>query len=320
MLDKYQRNIEYMRLSITDSCNFRCKYCIPNDAKLSHNRLSIENIELIATELKKLGINKIKLTGGEPLLHPDIIEIVDLLKNKCEIDQVTLTTNGALLHKYITDFERLGLDGITISIDTIIKDDFNNLVQRDQYDQVIENIKSANNSKIESIKLNCVPLRAMGNQNIINICKFAHQENIPIRFIEVMPIGYGKKYPGYDNASLLEILSQNFGEYSTCTRKLGNGPAEYYTFNQLSNPIGVISAVSKKFCETCNKIRVTSTGHLKQCLHYNYNLNLVSILQQDDGLDKVKEFIIDKPKEHSFNDLNKDKNKIETLNMSEIGG
>ncbi len=321
MLDDYSRKIEYMRLSITDSCNFRCQYCIADGAEISHHYMDTDDIKLIANGLKPLGINKIKLTGGEPLMHPDIVKIVDILKNECNIKQVTITTNGSLLHKYLADFERLKLDGITISIDTVIKKDFNDLVKRSQYDQVIANIYAAQKSTISNIKLNCVPLRSMGNDNLLELCRFANSLALPLRFIEMMPIGYGRKFPGYDFNSILQILTNEFSSYQVCTQKLGNGPASYFNFTALDIPVGIISAVSNKFCDSCNKIRVTSQGHLKQCLYYNYNIDLISLLNQEDGLQEIKQFIANKPKEHAFNQDNAiNKNEIETLKMSEIGG
>ncbi len=319
MKDSNNRTIKYMRLSITDMCNFRCSYCIPEDAKTSFHKLSINDIKIIASNLNKLGIEKVKLTGGEPLVRDDVADIVYTLKNECNIKEVTLTTNGALLHKHLDALEQAKLDGITISIDTIQKDDFKELVKRNEYEQVINNIILARNSSIKNIKLNCVPLKQFGDENIISMCNFARELNIPIRFIEMMPIGLGRNFPGYNYNELISCLKQKYGSYKPTSTTKGNGPAHYLKFEQLDIDIGIISAISNKFCENCNRIRVTSTGKLKQCLHYNYNINLLEILQTDNGLETIKSFILAKPKEHSFKDYKNIKN-IETLNMSDIGG
>lgn len=319
MIDKYEREIDYLRLSITDMCNFRCQYCIPEGANFTSNTLSLEQIKLIATNLKQLGINKIKLTGGEPLVHPQIKEIVHFLKQECQIEQLSITTNGALLHQHLKDFEAAGLDGITISIDTIDQQRFNTLVKRQEYDQVITNIQAAAKSTIKNIKLNCVPLKSFGNHNLIELCEFANKHNTTIRFIEMMPIGIGRKFPGYDVKSILNILEAEYGNYQFDQTNYGNGPATYYQFatNQMS--VGIISAITNKFCENCNKIRITSTGHLKQCLHFSNNINVLELLEQETDLNVIRDFIIDKPKEHAFNQEKNQKN-LETLNMSEIGG
>ncbi|MFV0246693.1 MAG: GTP 3',8-cyclase MoaA [Mycoplasmatales bacterium] len=320
MLDQEHREIKYLRLSVTDSCNFRCMYCMDDKTQYDFHTLSIDNIKLIVSNLNKLGIEKVKITGGEPLVREDIALVVRVLKEECNIKEVTLTTNGVLIDKYLTDLEDAGLDAITVSIDTLDKDKFNKITRRKSFDTVINNIKLLSNSSIKNIKLNTVPLKEFGESNIIELCKFSKEFNMPIRFIEMMPIGLGKKMQSYDNNSLLEIISKEFGPYTLSDKVYGNGPATYYNFANLNINVGLISALSNKFCESCNKIRVTSNGHLKQCLHYNYNIDLVSTLKEKSGLEKVKEFVYQKPKEHAFKDKSIDKEKLETLHMSEIGG
>ncbi len=318
MIDTNNRTIEYMRLSVTDMCNFRCSYCMPDDTVLESHTLSLDDIQLICLNLNKLGITKVKLTGGEPLVRNDISQIVHILKTKCNIKEVTLTTNGVLLDKHLSNLEAAGLDAITISIDTLNENDFNNLVKREQFTTVINNIKLAVNSKISNIKLNCVPLKLFGDQNIISMVEFANSLNVQLRFIEMMPIGLGRKFPGYNYTELVKILESQYGTKLDSDKIHGNGPASYLRFEPLDIEVGLISAVSNKFCESCNRIRITSTGHLKQCLHYNYNINVVETLKQQNGLKQIEHFILAKPKEHAFTSINK--KDIETLHMSEIGG
>lgn len=320
MVDNTNREIKYMRLSITDSCNFRCSYCMPDGPGQSPHNLSIDDIELIASKLNQLGITKVKLTGGEPLTRSDLSDIVAVLKNKCNINQVTLTTNGALLDQHLSKLEQAGLDGITISIDTLDETKFNKLVKRDYYKQVINNIILAKHSSIPNIKLNVVPLKKFGDDNIIDLVNFANDNQIPIRFIEMMPIGLGRKYLGYNYKEILSILQTSFGNYTASTTTYGNGPASYWSFEELNIEIGLIYALSNKFCDSCNRIRVTSTGHLKQCLHYNYNIDLVKTLATEDGLKQVRDFILEKPQEHAFTNKHINKEKLETLKMSDIGG
>lgn len=316
MKDSNNRTIKYMRLSVTDMCNFRCQYCMPENYDTPTHKLSLADIKLIASNLNKLGITKVKLTGGEPLVRNDISEIVSLLKNECNIEEVTLTTNGVLLDQHLDNLIAAGLDAITISIDTVDKQRFNNLVRRDQFDRVIANIKLASQSSIANIKLNVVPLQSFGDKNIIELIEFANQNQLPIRFIEMMPIGLGRKFPGYDYQSLLTIIENSYKQGKQSTTNHGNGPAKYFKFPSLDVEVGIISALSDKFCDNCNRIRVTSTGHLKQCLHYNYNIDLVEVLNQPEGLQQVSDFILAKPTEHAF--TKNIKENIETLSMSEI--
>lgn len=323
MQDNQHRNIQYMRLSLTDTCNFRCQYCMDADCEPDHHQLSLADIELICANLSKLGITKVKLTGGEPLVRNDIAQIVSFLKNKCNIQEVTLTTNGALLDKHLASLERAGLDAITISIDSIDQQAFKTVTRRKLFDRVMNNIDLAVNSSISNIKLNVVPLTRLGDQNIIDLCTYANERRIPIRFIEMMPIGLGRNYPGYNHQQLTKLLTTHFGQSAPSTHRHGNGPASYYHFQQLAIDIGIISALDNKFCSSCNRIRITSTGHLKQCLHYSKNIDLIDTLKQRDGLQMVADFIFQKPLEHAMlknsNKINENEN-IETLTMSKIGG
>lgn len=321
MKDNFNRTINYMRLSITDRCNFRCQYCMPKDTTYDtdiSDILTINDIELITSKLNVIGIGKIKLTGGEPLMRQDIADIVNVLKNNCGIKEVTLTTNGVLLDQYIHDLEMAGLDAITISIDSINEDDFNTITRRNDYSRVINNIKLAKCSTISNIKLNVVPLRKYGEQNIIDLIEFANENDVHIRFIEMMPIGLGRQYKGYSYQEVISIIENRFGAINQSTEQLGNGPASYFTSSNLDIKVGVISALSNKFCENCNRIRVTSNGHLKQCLHYNRNIDLKEILKTDDGLKQIESFIKAKPEEHSF--LKKSDLTLESKKMSDIGG
>lgn len=317
MIDDNQRKVDYMRLSITDSCNLRCSYCMPNGLNKQVTNLSLDDIKLICSKLSQFGISKVKITGGEPLIHPQIDEIVKLLKNIDSITEVTITTNGVNLDQHIDKFERYGLDGITISIDTLNKQTYNGLVNRNAFDQVIRNIELASKSKLKNVKLNCVPLKHLGDDNIIELINFANKCDLNIRFIEIMPIGIGKVSNGYTYQQMIDLVNKNYQGAKPYNKKLGNGPAVYYSFDDLKINIGFISAVSNKFCAKCNKIRITSDGYLKQCLHYNYRIKLTEKLKTEEGIDEVKSFIMKKPKEHRF--LNNGKN-IETKGMSEIGG
>ncbi len=318
MKDSNNRTIKYMRLSVTDMCNFRCQYCMPENYDTPTHKLNLDDIELIASNLRMLGITKVKLTGGEPLVRSDISDIVRLLKQKCNIEEVTLTTNGALLDTHLDDLISAGLDALTISIDTLDETNFNDLVRRNSFERVLNNVKLAANSELVNVKLNVVPLKSLGEANIIELIEFANDLKLPIRFIEMMPIGLGRNFPGYDYKSLLAVITNQYGSGKESTIKLGNGPAKYFKYQNLDIKIGVISALSNKFCDDCNRIRVTSTGHLKQCLHYNYNIDLLAVLRTPGGLDQIRQFILTKPKEHAF--ATNQRKDIETLKMSEIGG
>ncbi len=321
MLDKYNRKINYMRLSITDKCNLRCQYCMPaNGVKYiaDEQLLTVDDIEKIASKLNLLGIDTVKLTGGEPLVRDDVAQIVSVLKTKANIKHVSLTTNGVLLDKHLDNLVAAGLDAITISIDSIDADEYATMTRRDQLARVIKNIIAAKNSNIANVKLNSVATHSQSEQSILNLIDFANTNHIPIRFIEMMPIGLGKNFQGYSPEQLASLLTKHFGTSKIENTKLGNGPASYYTYQKLNIPIGLISAVSNNFCANCNKIRVTSTGDLKQCLHYNYKINLRDLIVSECDLQTIADFIYGKPEKHAFGE--QDGSDFEQLKMSDIGG
>ncbi len=317
MNDKHNRTIDYVRLSVTDRCNLRCKYCMPKEAvDYFEEVLSLEEIKKIVDNICSLGIKKIKLTGGEPLVRSDIVEIVKYIKSKDTIKSLTITTNGVYLDKYIDEFIKLKVDGINISVDTIDRSMYLEFTRRDQLNKVLENIDLALNKGFKNIKLNAVPMIEQPIDNLFNLIEYAQEKNLILRFIEMMPIGLGRKYKSYNSLELKEQLTKRYGQIKELEENYGNGPASYFTFENLKMPIGIIAAISNKFCESCNRIRITSDGKLKQCLHYNYHVDFKNIQKED--LDNIKDFIYEKPKEHSFN--KKTNKKLEELNMSSIGG
>lgn len=317
MNDKHNRTIDYVRLSITDRCNLRCKYCMPADAVDYFDEvLDLNELQRIIDNLCTLGIKKIKITGGEPLVRTDIIEIIKYIKSKPEIEKLTITTNGVLLDRYIDDFIKYQVDGINISLDTIDSQKYNEFTRRDQLNQVLTNIDLAIAKGFNNIKLNAVPMIDQPINDLFNLIDFAQERNLILRFIEMMPIGLGRKYKSYNSQQLQQALTERYGTMSSLNTTFGNGPASYFTFANLKMPIGIIAAISNKFCESCNRIRITSDGKLKQCLHYNANVNFRDI--DPESLTDIKDFIYEKPKEHAFHQ--KTEQELETLNMSSIGG
>ncbi len=317
MNDKHNRTIDYVRLSITDRCNLRCKYCMPADAiDYFDEVLDLNELHKIIDNLCSLGIKKIKITGGEPLVRTDIIEIIKYIKSKPEIEKLTITTNGVLLDRYIDDFIKYQVDGINISVDTINQQKYAEFTRRDQLNQVLTNIDLAIAKGFNNIKLNAVPMIDQPINDLFNLIEFAQERNLILRFIEMMPIGLGRKYKSYNSQQLQQALSTKYGTMRELNTTFGNGPASYFTFTNLKMPIGIIAAISNKFCQSCNRIRITSDGKLKQCLHYNANVNFRDI--EPDSLTKIVDFIYEKPKEHAFNQ--KTEQELETLNMSSIGG
>lgn len=326
MIDVYKRKIDYIRISVTDRCNLRCIYCMPEKGVkfLQHEEiLSYEEIINLCEVFAKIGISKIKITGGEPLVRKNLSDLIKNIKSIDGINNVTLTTNGILLEEQIDDLVKAGLDAVNISIDTLDEKMYKELTRIGSVDQVMRGLKKALTYKNLNVKINCVALKGK-NDDISDILNLAKDNNIAVRFIEMMPIGLGKDIKGYNEDELKEYIENNFGKLTEYNKVLGNGPSHYYELEGYKGKIGFISAVSHKFCESCNRVRLTSTGFLKTCLQFEEGTDLRRLLRNNVSTEEIKDVvektIYNKPKSHRFLELIKDKKKIEKHVMSQIGG
>ena len=325
MLDKLNRKIDYLRISVIDRCNLRCVYCMPEEGieSIPHDEiLTYDEILRICEIVSELGIRKIKITGGEPLVRKDIVNLIRDIKNIDKIEQVTLTTNGILLHEMLDDLYDAGIDAINISLDTLNKDNFKKITRRDGLEKVLMSIDKAYDLGIR-VKINCLAIRDFNLRELVEIASFAKDREIDVRFIELMPIGFGKKYTQIDNDEILSILESRFGTFEIVTEKRGNGPAKYYRNQNMKGCIGFISAISHEFCESCNRIRLTSSGFLKLCLHYNKGIDLKEPIRNgisDEDLKKlIHDTIWNKPIRHKIGHASEEQD-IELKKMVQIGG
>ncbi len=325
MIDLYGRNIDYLRISITDKCNFRCKYCMPDEEEntlLDSDILTFDEIIKICRSASNLGIHRIKITGGEPLLRADSIDLIKAIKELPLIDNITLTTNGVLLYDKVHGLKNSGINSINISLDTLNREKFNDMTRRNKFDSVIKGIKEAVKIGIK-IKINCVPIKNFNLDEIADIARISKEKNIDVRFIEMMPIGIGTSFRGIPNIEVLDILEKQYGAFTQLENYNDNGPALYYKNEQFKGRIGFISAVSKEFCKNCNRIRVTCDGSLKPCLCYSTGIDLKNLIKngisEQELTNEIKDGILSKPEKHEFNEEKKSDN-IEIKRMSQIGG
>ena len=321
MKDSYERNIDYLRISLTDRCQLRCQYCVTSE-KIeyisSESLLKVHEIDKIVNVFAKLGVSKIKLTGGEPLLREDIEIIIARLKAINAIEEVTLTTNGILLESKIEQLIDAGLDGINISLDTLKSARYEELTRENNLEKVLRGINKAIASPIEKVKINCVLIDCLNKDEIIGLASLAKDKKIHIRFIELMPMGVQKSLHGVEESYVKHKLIEEFGASSIVTEKLGNGPAKYIDIKGFKGKIGFISAVSQHFCDTCNRVRLSCEGYLKTCLYFDKGVHLKPFLNSENLEQVIKENLRLKPKEHQFNG-NQNKNR-EKKNMIQIGG
>lgn len=326
MIDRCGRKIDYLRISVTDRCNLRCIYCMPEDGiSLTGHEMILRDHEIlrICRVMAGLGIAKIKITGGEPLVRRGVPEIIRQIKEIPGIEKVTLTTNGILLKEQMQALADAGVDCINISLDTLDRECFEKITRRDLLDKALAGIEEAMKYPKVGLKLNCVPL-GIEQQDLCAIAEFAHKYPIHVRFIEMMPIGYGSSFEGISQEKIVALLEQKFGKMVPYEGKpLGNGPSTYYMVDSFQGKIGFISAISHKFCNKCNRIRLTSQGYLKTCLQYTAGRDLREVLRND-GTDEELEAVIraalaEKPDGHHFKEKVKDDD-TESLCMSQIGG
>ena len=325
MKDRYGRTINYMRISVARGCNLSCRYCMPpgEQREVSGKLLSDSEILRVAKAAAELGITRFKLTGGEPLMRPGIVRLAAAIRAFPDTEAVTVTTNGVLLAKLAKDLKKAGVDAVNVSLDTLDPSYFQWLTGHDALERVIEGIEAAQAAGL-FVKLNAVQGRQADGRELI--C-FAQRRGLIIRFIEMMPVGYGKKFVSEEKADLFSFLRQHYGKAERIDKSewtggaagsadslpafrfgdglcFGAGPAEYYRFEKLRCPVGLIRAVTHQFCSTCNRIRLTGEGRLKLCLSYQDGVDLRPALERGVGdgelIEMMEQAIFMKPRRHCF--------------------
>lgn len=309
MNDMFNRDIVYARISVTNSCNLNCTYCSPDNS--NKNNISKYFYKNLIDALEELGIEKIRFTGGEPLLNSNIIELIEYAGKKEKIKDICITTNGILIDEYIDDLIKFGLTRINISLDTINKRKYLELTGKDCLDKVLENIKLAKTKGL-TVKINAVLVKDYVRKNIQELLEFGYKNDIQVRFIELMPIGDNLNYFNE------KYLSSNFILENFDCKKLeinNNDVVSYYMYDN-KYKFGIISPISNHFCDRCNRIRITSKGNLRLCLHSDNEVSLLEVSEDKDAMKKIIiENVMNKPEKHLIS-----KKKFAKSSMIQIGG
>ena len=269
--DSFQRPINYLRISVTDRCNLRCIYCLPAEGVrlMSHRDiLTYEEIYTIARVAAELGINKVRLTGGEPLVRSGLTELIQMLAQIEAIDDISLTTNGTLLSRYAAELKQAGLQRVNISLDTLKSDRFK-LVTRSSLNlgDVLEGIKVARSVGLNPVKLNMVVMSGINDDELLDFAAKTIDEEWHVRFIEFMPVTeVGATASYFVSVSDMRKRLEQLGELEPCLPSVGNGPAKYFRFPDARGTVGFITPVSEHFCFHCNRLRLTADGRLRPCL------------------------------------------------------
>lgn len=323
MLDQYQRRIDYLRISVTDRCNLRCRYCTPEPVDMVQHAdiLRYEEILRICRVAAKLGITKYKITGGEPLVRKDCTQLILALKAQPGTEQVTLTTNGLLLPQALDALAGAGVDGINISLDTTDNVCYRQITgyASEGADAVLRAVEACCRMKIPT-KLNAVLLEQTA-ADAPRLAAIAEKLPVDVRFIELMPIGFGTTMKRVAPEAVVDALRRTWPDLHPTDEKRGNGPAHYFESNALLGRIGFIDAVSHKFCSECNRVRLTSTGQLKPCLCYADSTDLRRLIRSgctDGELEQaLADAVYNKPRAHCFDSAARI---TEYHIMSQIGG
>ena len=314
MKDKYGRNIIYLRWSITENCNLQCYYCTLRNENNSSDYLSLEEIDRLSKVFKELGFEHIRLTGGEPTVREDIVNIVKILSGR--FSTVSMTTNGTLLLDLASKLKNAGLSDVNISLDSLKAEKFLKITGKNRLKDVINGIQESKRVGLK-VKLNTVLLKE-NKDDLLNLIEFAMSEKVPIRFIELMPFGNVKKEDFVSQEDAMKIISEKFKLFKIKNR-FGVGPSNYYKVvsNGKEGIIGFISAITHKFCDSCNKIRISSKAEVFPCLAYpNLKVSLRDVLYDENKIKfRIEKSIRMKPLAHNFDY----KNEIR-FSMRSIGG
>lgn len=307
LIDPFGRKIEYLRISVTDRCDLRCSYCMSEDVEFLPRQdiLSFEEILRLAKSFAQLGVTKIRITGGEPLMRKKLPELIACIKAIEGIEEVVITTNGTLLTQYAKPLYEAGLSRLNISLDTLIPERFQQLTRRDRLQAVLDGITEAKKYPFDSIKLNAVVMRGMNDDEIIALTDYAIDNEIDITFIEEMPlgeVGYDRSVTFLSSADIKAVIEEKY-PLKTSSYKTG-GPAVYSSIENKKTRIGFISPHSNNFCSDCNRVRITAVGRLLLCLGNENSQDLRTMMRAGCSDEKLMQNLISslqlKPEKHDF--------------------
>lgn len=305
--DKFGRNHDYLRISVTDRCNLRCQYCMGEDGieQMSHGDiLSFEDIIRVVEAGAELGISKIRITGGEPLVRKGIVNLVGRIAAVPGITDLAMTTNGILLGRYAAGLKQAGLKRVNISLDTLKPELFRQITRCGVLDAVLNGIDAALENNLEPVKLNVVLMKGVNEGEVLDFLSLTIEKPLHIRFIEYMPIGdHDCGYRDhYLPLSYIEETAEKAGLHLTPLPLPGGaGPAESYTLDEARGSVGLIHPISKHFCNTCNRLRLTAEGNLKACLYWQDEISVRPVLNDKKALqDLIQEVLTSKQAEHQM--------------------
>ena len=319
IIDRFGRRIDYLRVSVTDRCNLKCIYCNLDDFTLLERKeiLTLEETARIIKLASELGISKIRITGGEPLIRKNLIHLIKMIGNISSINDISITTNGILLSEFAKELFTAGIKRVNISLDTLKRDRFKEITKQDKLNNVLDGIETVLRLGFEPVKINVVVIKGLNEDEILDFAELTKRKPIVVRFIEHMPIKEPHSY-----FSLRDIKKElmTIGELITVSTLKGNGPAYYMKYKNAKGVIGIIAPMSKGFCDNCNRLRLTADGRLFLCLMSDTFVNLKGKMRNGGTNKEIKTLIKDAVQKKQLSPTESEGKKIIWEPMASIGG
>ena len=328
LIDSFQRKISYIRVSVTDRCDFRCTYCMPEDMEFlpKKNILSLEELDRLCNTFIELGVKKMRITGGEPLVRKNIMQLFQNLGKKIGkgLEELTLTTNGSQLDRYAQDLFNAGVRRVNVSLDSLDKNKFKKITRNGDFNKVIKGIMAAKKIGLK-IKINTVALKGINDDEVLKLVNWCGENKFSLTFIEVMPMGEIGEKRINQYLPLTEVKNLIQTKYSLTKDALKTpGPATYVHCQETDQKIGFITPHTHNFCELCNRVRITCTGEMFMCLGQQDKADLKTPLRKSENnqilKDTIYEAISRKPKGHDFTINRKEEEKFVPRHMNITGG
>jgi len=304
--DSFQRPINYLRISVTDRCNLRCLYCMPREgiSLVPHaNLLTYEEIDVVVRAAAEMGINKVRLSGGEPLIRLGLVNLIKMLSQIEGIEDISLTTNGTLLASQAAELKEAGLRRVNISLDSLKRQRFEDITGYDGLLEVLEGIEQAHRVGLEPVKVNVVVMRGINDDELVDFALLSKEEGWHVRFIELMPLNH-KSVKQLDFVSFDEMQQSlaSLGQLEVCLPPIGEGPSKYYRLPGAKGTVGFITPISEHFCFKCNRLRLTAQGKLLPCLLSDQEIDMREVLRKEASSQEVKRLLLEaiasKPQGH----------------------
>jgi cyclic pyranopterin phosphate synthase len=287
MKDRFGREHNYLRISVTDRCNQRCHFCMPMDMQFYHPKdvLTFEEIIMVVQVAHRVGIDRVRITGGEPTVRPRLPTLIKMLKEETSVKDISMTTNGMLLERLAEPLKDAGLDRVNVSLHSLDPEKFKKLTRVGNLDTVLRGVRRAVEVGLTPLKFNALIIKGFNDDEVEDLLRLTLKDDVTVRFLELMPIGEAMSLDGFGSylnlTQMREWLTETYGLVPVA-EKHGNGPARYWKVPGAPGKIGFITPISHKYCDTCSRMRLTAHGEIRPCLAYDVQVSILDAIRRKD--------------------------------------